>query len=350
MNQRRSFIVLLAVALLLGAFVFSASAKGQVGARTVFQSPLPQSANVFLSNGPVTPVNLGGEFTFDVGLDVANVITGVAAAEVYIGYPVGSIAPVSSPGLPIAEILPDFFGTSSVSVNEITATCPNGAASCAHLVVAGPPQITKRGAIARYHFKPLIEGQICITLITAALADTDGYPVPNTLGTQVCITVVPSHTITGTVQRQGTPANPNAGGGTWMCSQVKASTGQSTLTTVSGSFTLAVPANVFSIEASYSGFLKAAKSFSLPSDGLAYSAGTVRLLGGDANGDGVINILDIGSVISEFGRTGLPVRSAVAGCAGADDPNDINDDGTVNIGDLAIAAGNWGKVGPIVWP
>jgi hypothetical protein len=74
------------------------------------------------------------------------------------------------------------------------------------------------------------------------------------------------------------------------------------------------------------------------------------LIGGDINNDAKINILDIGRIISLFGKTGVEVKSDAGGCYDGDEPADINDDGNINISDLAITAGNWGRTGPLVWP
>ena len=78
--------------------------------------------------------------------------------------------------------------------------------------------------------------------------------------------------------------------------------------------------------------------------------GTSKLYGGDVNGDGVVNILDISLITNStnWGTTGHAIGSA-GGVCGADDAIDINDDGVVNISDLAIAAGNFGRVAPTTW-
>jgi uncharacterized protein (DUF2141 family) len=51
---------------------------------------------------------------------------------------------------------------------------------------------------------------------------------------------------------------------------------------------------------------------------------------GDANGDGVVNITDLGLLLSQFGMSG-------AGLEG-----DVNSDGVVNITDLGILLANFG--------
>ena len=140
MNQRRSLVLVLAVTVLFGLFVFSASAKEEAGT-PVFQSPLPApSASAFFSNWPTAPVGVNAEFTFELWLCAANFVPGLAGAEVYIGYPANLVEPVALPGQPIATVLPDFFGVPIVSVNEITTWCPGGVSPCARLAVAGPPQ------------------------------------------------------------------------------------------------------------------------------------------------------------------------------------------------------------------
>jgi hypothetical protein len=347
MNQRRSFVMSFAVVMLFGLFVFSASAKEAAGG-PAFQLPL---ASIELTAIQPNPARIGEEFVFEMKLSVANIITGVTGADVYLQYDSTLVAPMASPGQPIAEILPDFFGVRNVSVNEIV-TCPGGSGSCLHLVVAGPPQVTKTGAIARFHFTGLRDGRACFAVASSDLRDADGYPVTHSRPACASVDIISRRGVTGTITRQGTPGNPNPGGGTLMCSLAKLSNGQSAFTDATGGFVIKdVPPGTYSIEGSYSGYLKAAKSgVIVPSGSAAVDVGLVRLVGGDVNNDCVINIQDIGAIISEFGRSGVPVRSAVSGCAGSDDPNDINDDGIVNIGDLAIAAGNWNKVCPMVWP
>ena len=162
----------------------------------------------------------------------------------------------------------------------------------------------------------------------------------------------------GTVLRQGTPANPNLGGGTLACSEVKI------IPSISGpvftidesvlpnfEFSLTNPsAGVYTIHAGYSGYLASEATTTIPP---SRDVGTTTLCGGDVNADRVINILDIGLIIGKFGACDVKVGSsdptACSSASIADEPRDINDDGCVNIRDLAITAGNWGHTGPTPW-
>jgi chitodextrinase len=53
---------------------------------------------------------------------------------------------------------------------------------------------------------------------------------------------------------------------------------------------------------------------------------------GDINGDGVVNVLDLSIIASNYGKTGMTLAQG-----------DLNGDGVVNIYDLSIIASNWGK-------
>ena len=72
-----------------------------------------------------------------------------------------------------------------------------------------------------------------------------------------------------------------------------------------------------------------------------YSAPLTRLLGGDANNDGLIDLSDLTCVGGSFG--GAP---AVCGTTGS---SDINADGAVNILDLVLPGSNFGLTSPGTW-
>ena len=87
----------------------------------------------------------------------------------------------------------------------------------------------------------------------------------------------------------------------------------------------------------------------MPLDEEVVNIGWHVLEGGDINGDGCINILDIVRIIAEFGQsTPAPCVVPYAPCPAPDPvervapPSDVNGDCRVNIFDLTIAAENFG--------
>jgi hypothetical protein len=313
-------------------------------------------ASISLTAPVPNPVMVGSEITFGAVISVSDITPGVAGAEIYVSYDPALVSLPTTPGAKAAEVLPDFFGVSNFSINEVlpAAQCPGGVSPCVHLVLAGPAQVTQTGIAARFHFIAKAGGSACFSVLQSNLADADGFAVDHTKATQQCVKIVPPLIrVTGTVLRQGTPASPNPGLGSLACSSVTA-IGTATFgpsnTDTSGKFAFDLPVDTYLFRASYPGYLSSEKAgVSITGAVNPLDVGTTKLLGGDVNADKAINILDIGAIISKFGQTGVAVKSASAGCAGADEAADINDDGNINISDLAITAGNWGKTGPTTW-
>jgi hypothetical protein len=263
--------------------------------------------------------------------------------------------------------LPEFFGVSDISIKEILPAsdprCQGSTNPCIHLVVAGPPQTTHAGAAARFFFRCTTEGTAEFWVLSSTLVDADGFPVDHLPANRVSGTCVFRAKVTGIVQRQGTPANPNLGGGTLACSVVRLEPPPPgvgpVFTDAAGKFTFTnVPTGVYQLSAGYSGYLSSERGITISrTDPASCNAGTTRcdagtttLRGGNANNDQNINILDIGKVISQFGAPNVEVRSDLPdGCNDLDEPADINDNGSVNVSDLAITAGNWGCIGPRSW-
>ena len=345
------WIVVTVLVLSLGIPAMAASAA------TPDQTAAPRSASISLTPPLPNPALTGGDITFDLVINVANIDPGVSGADVYLGYNPALVMPPTTPN-GAAEVLPDFFGTSTININEVlpAAQCPGAASPCVHLVLAGPAQITHNGVAARFHFRGVAEGSACFVVLQSTLADANGFQVTHVAAQQQCVPVQFRGSVSGVVQRQGVPGNPNTGGGTPACSSVTA-TGAASFGPVNtdnnGGFTLTnLAIGTYTIRAVYPGYLASEKTGVNIATGSSatINLGTTSLRGGDVNGDNAINILDIGAIISKFGRTGIAVKSASANCSVTDEPVDINDDGSVNISDLAIAAGNWGSVGPKLWP
>ncbi len=365
---------------------------------------------------------VGSEFTTDVQVSINTQGPGLVGIEIYLGYDPAIVTPVdtdsSTPGVQPAELRSDFFGTNPTpAANEvITAagivapglavpgrTCPGAAYPCVHLSLVGtPPQTNKTAVIARLHWMGSALGLpgfgILVPVVApppypapprTALSDADGYLIPINSATASTFSILTPGQIGGIVLRQGVPPSVPATG-TLGCTQVDALNGS----VVSGpAFTLITPpptsplpfppvpapvfapqvltqggfmlvvrsgAGTYTVRASYPGYLQAEKSGVYVS-GSDVLIGTTKLYGGDVNGDGAINILDIVAVIGNLGAT-VPIRSTVAACTPfsggqgdattvppTDSAFDINDDGIVDISDLSIAAGNFSRTGPTAW-
>ena len=154
----------------------------------------------------------------------------------------------------------------------------------------------------------------------------------------------------GKILRQGMSASPNSGGGSLACSSLNI-TGTSSVSTaftdISGDFQVDdLPMGTYTILASYPGYLDSLTSNVVVDASLTLNMETPTLIGGDVNGDHVINILDMTKIISKFGQAEAAIMSSAVNCSITDEPADINDDGLINISDLVIAAGNFGKSGP----
>jgi hypothetical protein len=337
---------LIAVFMLILMMALPATAAGAQGVRSASVSltaPLPASPNV------------GNEISFDLVVSTTDITPGVAGVDVYVKYNPALVTPPPSPNS-VAEAKPDFFGASNVGVNEVVQ-CPGSTTDmCIHLVVAGPAQVTHSGAVARFHFLANAGGNVCFSIFQSTLANADGFQVSHDRGADQCVFVPQKGSSKGVVLRQGTPANPNSGGGTLACSTVTArsSTGVTATATTdaSGNFKFEnITPDTYTFIASYPGYLNTEKAnVAVPNSTTTVELGSTTLRGGDVNGDNFINILDVGTIISKFGKPATGVKSASANCSATDDPADINDDGLVNISDLAITAGNWSlKTGPTPW-
>ena len=350
-SYRWLFTVVLVLSLAFPAMTVNAAAPQAARSATMYFNP----------SGPLT-IGIGQEAVFNLVFSVANITPGVGGAEIYLSYDGDKVSPSTTPGVGAAEIRPDFFGVSTVSINEIlpAAQClpAGGSLPCIHLVLAGPPQVNQTGVAVRFHFIGVkqVQQPTCFSITQSNMVDADGFQVDTGRASQpICVNIVVA--ANGTVLRQGTPANPNPGNGNLACSKVTTLGSPSfgpAFTNASGVFGLnGMAAGTYTLHAVYPGYLASEKSgFVITNGAQPFDAGTTSLRGGDVNNDNAINILDIGTIISKFGQTGSSVGSTALNCANAsstDDPVDINDDGNINISDLAIAAGNWGKTGPTPW-
>lgn len=160
----------------------------------------------------------------------------------------------------------------------------------------------------------------------------DGFEL--TVGyTGANVTVLSFATITGRVVAQGRAVQPAI--------QLSA-TGpvtSSATTNKAGNFTIGqLKAGSYNIQASWPRYLPSCTTASVTS-GQTVNIPDSMLKGGDANGDGAVDIADATLVAANFGLNVPP----------ADPRADINGDNTVNIKDLAMVGSNYGLSGCQGW-
>lgn len=289
---------------------------------------------------------VGGVFTTDVSLSIKNNATpqvGIMGFDLWLQFNstvLGVDDADDNPGngIQVTVSTGALGGAVMVAANEVVP-CPSGG-TCVHLALSrtGTPIYNWSGKIATVTWAGLAAG-------TADLAVTAETVFSNEHGMDVAInsvvvpdlTVIEPGIIQGMVRRQGARVDHantvvvayNTGGGVIA----------DTTTGPEGYFTLNVPAGgTYLVQASYNGYMKTQKT-NVYVVGATVWLGITQMKGGDVNGDNNVNILDIVSIISRYGTSGW----------GPDEPVDINDDGDVNIYDLTIAAGNFGRYGPLTW-
>jgi len=205
-------------------------------------------------------------------------------------------------------------------------------------LVAGP------NTVAIWAAQPAIINNVDILLVGAGGIvgpPTGNNPTPTpsaTASTTTTATPTASATkppssgsIAGTVLLEGRTSNAGAA--------VSASPGNvSVITAVDGTFTLSglTPGQTYSLTASAKGYLSAARTGVAARSGVV-TVPSVTLHAGDANGDGLINIVDISAIASDFG--GPPSTGTTNLDGGA----------TVDIVDVSLASTNYGLAGPTSW-
>jgi len=197
------------------------------------------------------------------------------------------------------------------------------------------PAINGGGGLLEITFVTQGAGVAPVSLTEAILSDTDGQTIlANRDPETVDITIVDTGVFRGRVFLQG--RSTYAGGVVWAGSS-------SAGTAADGSFSLTAAGGAsYTVRTEMPRYLDAEKRGLLLAMAQTVGLATVTLPGGDANDDGVINILDLAIIGSAFG-------SAPAG-GKWDARADINDDGLVNVLDLSITGGNFGRSEPVTWP
>jgi hypothetical protein len=224
------------------------------------------------------------------------------------------------------------------------ASCTSGECRFAASKVDPGVPVSGSGILAQVQFTGTNAGAFDLTISDDILTDRDSQAIAHT-AYSLHLTVCSLASVTGSVSLQGRTAPVNAG--------------QVTLTDLGGIFgpytTTFDPAtgafnfsnvrvmpggSYYQLQAGH-GLYLANRTNQMLHAADAFSASPTRLLGGDANNDGLIDISDLTCIGGSFG--GTPV---VCGTTGS---SDINSDGTVNILDLVLPGSNYGLASPRGW-
>jgi hypothetical protein len=197
-----------------------------------------------------------------------------------------------------------------------------------------------------------------VPVILTQYSDPIGQPIGPLTMTPGSVTLgsVPTGTVTGTITLQ---ARGSSAGAVAYVHGVFASATSITGGVVSGATN---PAGAFSAGpvssgsgiakvAIMAGYLRAYNT-NLTVAGVTTNAGSVLLLGGDATGDGAVDILDLSLIASQYGQPPASWSALGNGTAvpAQQRTPDINGDGAVNILDLSLTASNFGIAVPSLWP
>jgi hypothetical protein len=344
---------------LVVAAILAASIPASVGAQF---SGVETSVSVtdVISGTPLVDKN----FTTDLQVSITNSGTlgvGIMGVELWVSFDPAIVSVHDFDGNAAngtqVEIKNEFFDGSLVVVaNEVFSETPSiphppecDTQACIHVAVShvggSGPVTDKTGSVATITWVGLATGSPSIGIPVvgtgsppgSVLSDADGQCIPIDGVSVPDIVVTDVGAIEGIVRRQGMGTDHS--GVEVVAVAVGGGVVTEATTESDGSFELQVPlGGTYTVNASYPGYLNAHKD-SVDVGGEAVDIGSTRLLGGDVNADNCINILDIVSIIADFGEDGLEPS----------DPEDINGDGTVNILDLTISAGNFSLCGPTAW-
>ena len=144
-------------------------------------------------------------------------------------------------------------------------------------------------------------------------------------------------TLEGTVDLQGRSDESGAE----VCAEQGGAVVDCTTTDAAGNYALLLSDGSYDIVVEMSRYLDAEKMGQVVAAGDTTTLCQVKLLGGDANDDDVINILDLSFMGYRFGL-----------CEGDPDYDvraDINNDGCINILDITGAGASFNETSPVPW-
>ncbi|MBC7261549.1 MAG: carboxypeptidase regulatory-like domain-containing protein [Chloroflexi bacterium] len=217
-----------------------------------------------------------------------------------------------------------------------SATIDNGAGTVRFAASQVRPAlpVTGTGVIGWVRFvgqsAPTLPATATVGIHEPLLATRDGEPMTPTVisGT---IRILPKAVITGEVELQGRSD--------WSGAVVTAVQAAVTCTTdATGWYTLTVAAGTYGVTVEMARYLDAEREVIAVRG--ANPLPRVKLLGGDANDDDEVDIVDASIIGGKYGLVVDPLTERA----------DINADGVVDISDCTITGGNYTRTSPVPWP
>lgn len=201
--------------------------------------------------------------------------------------------------------------------------------------------LTGSGPLATVTFRSksgAVPGSYKIDFAQNKLADIDANLLPHTTGyASLTLTPYGFGTLQGSVDLQG---RTDESGGKVTIRRATDGEYSMDITNTDGTWSFTnIPAGEYQVTIEMGRYLDAQKAGVVVSAGGTTTLSKVRLLGGDANDDDEVDIIDGAIIGGQFGLT-----------PPTDPRADINNDGTVDILDLVLFGGNYMKTSPVAWP
>jgi hypothetical protein len=177
------------------------------------------------------------------------------------------------------------------------------------------------GDVVSIPFAAKAAGTTTVAFDTAKLVDATATPLSVSMADGQVTVTSSQATLTGRVLLEGRTDHSGTA--------VQIQGGPVAYTDASGDYTLVHTAGTYTIDFSHASYL-AQSTTATGVAGTTVTLSAVTLLGGDVNGDGAIDILDLVTVGAQFGSTSPTPPEA-----------DINADGVVDIIDIVLIAKNF---------
>jgi hypothetical protein len=264
-----------------------------------------------------TQVAVGATFTMDVRAENLVDLYGFDATVRFDPAILEVVdADAVAPGVQVnlGEWLP---ASAHVVVN--TADNAAGTLQLAASLVSPAPALNGSGDLISIPFRAKATGSTPVYLSALKLVDASAVVIPADVSDGEVTVTTDQATLTGRVLLEGRTDHSGT--------EVRLN-GVSATTAADGSYSLAAAAGTYTMTFSHAAYL----SQSIVVTGLAGTTTTVpdvTLIAGDVNGDGLIDILDLSAVGSQFGSTSPSPPEA-----------DLNADGQVDIIDIVLVAKN----------